>query len=325
MANLLEVKDLEISFQGDNGGPKLDRIGFSIKEGEFLCIVGESGCGKSITSLAIMGLLPSSAHISGGQIKYQEQDLTKLSEKQLNQIRGHEITMIFQDAMTSLNPVFTIGNQLKESIMAHTEVTKEEAERKAISLLKKVGLREPEKLMKKFPFVLSGGQRQRVMIAMALAGEPKLLIADEPTTALDVTIQAQIMQLLRALQKEIGMTVLLITHDMGLVAQMADRVLVMYAGQIVEKSEVFDLFQKPAHPYTKALLQTVPGTRDDPERVLVSIPGSVPEAYQNIKGCRFADRCEYVQEQCQSKQELIPIGQSHEVRCLLYKNKNKIV
>lgn len=319
MTDLLEVRNLEVTFQGDASGAKLDHIDFSVKKGEFVCIVGESGCGKSITSLALMGLLPVNGAVTSGEILFEGRDIAAISEKEMDELRGDSITMIFQDALTSLNPVFPIGNQLMESIRAHTQITKKEAYGKAVSLLEKVGLDDPELLMKKFPFILSGGQRQRVMIAMALAGNPKLLIADEPTTALDVTIQAQIMQLLRSLQQENGMSVLLITHDIGLVAQMADRVLVMYAGQIVEQAEVRELFYHPLHPYTRALLQTVPGTRDDPDRVLVSIPGNVPEQYQNITGCRFADRCAYAQDSCREPQKMQQIKDNHAVRCHLAK------
>lgn len=317
MADLLEVQNLEVTFAGDAEAVRLDHISFSVKQGEFLCIVGESGCGKSITSLAVMGLLPANGGVTDGKILFKGRDLLKFSEKELDTVRGSELTMIFQDALTSLNPVFTIGNQLIESIRAHTRMDKKEAWEKAVSLLEKVGLPQPQALMKKYPFTLSGGMRQRVMIAMALACSPKLLIADEPTTALDVTIQAQIMQLLQKLQKESGMSVILITHDIGLVAQMADRVVVMYAGQIVEEAEVHELFHKPAHPYTQALLQTVPTTNDPPERVLTSIPGTVPEEYQNITGCRFADRCPYAKETCAAPQPLYAAGENHWARCIL--------
>lgn len=317
MADLLEVKNLEVTFAGDAEAVRLDRASFSVKPGEFLCIVGESGCGKSITSLAVMGLLPANGCVTNGEILFEGRDLLRLSEKELDTVRGSELTMIFQDALSSLNPVFTIGSQLVESIRAHTQIEKKDAQEKAVSLLAKVGLNDPRALMKKYPFSLSGGMRQRVMIAMALACSPKLLIADEPTTALDVTIQAQIMQLLQKLQKESGMSVILITHDIGLVAQMANRVLVMYAGQIVEQAEVHELFRHPAHPYTQALLQTVPSIKDAPDRELVSIPGSVPEQYQEITGCRFADRCPYAKEACAAPQPMYCAGEAHEARCIL--------
>lgn len=318
LTNLLEVKNLEVAFKGDDAAAvRLSNVSFSVKKGEFLCIVGESGCGKSVTSLAIMGLLPANGSVTGGEILFEGKNLLKLSEKELDSLRGNEIAMIFQDALTSLNPVFTIGNQLVESILAHTTLSKTEAHSRAVSLLGRVGLPQPESVMKKYPFVLSGGMRQRVMIAMALACSPKLLIADEPTTALDVTIQAQIMQLLRELQTEFSMSVILITHDIGLVAQMADRVVVMYAGQVVEQAEVRDLFHNPVHPYTKMLLATVPSTKDTAERVLVSIPGVVPEDYPSIKGCRFADRCPYVGKECSNPQSLFAVTETHSARCLL--------
>ena len=318
MANLLEVKNLEVAFGGDNtAAVRLSDVSFSVGKGEFLCIVGESGCGKSVTSLAVMGLLPANGAVTHGEILFEGKDLLKLSEKELDTLRGNEIAMVFQDALTSLNPVFTIGNQLVESIVAHTALSKNEARGRAVSLLGRVGLPQPEKVMKKYPFVLSGGMRQRVMIAMALSCNPKLLIADEPTTALDVTIQAQIMQLLRELQTEFSMSVILITHDIGLVAQMADRVIVMYAGQVVEQGEVHDLFHRPAHPYTKMLLATVPSTKDTAQRVLSSIPGVVPEDYPSIKGCRFADRCPYVRKECADPQPLFAVSETHAARCVL--------
>lgn len=320
MSGLLEVKDLEITFR--DGGTRsvlLDKISFTVNEGEILCVVGESGCGKSITSLAVMGLLPANGAVTCGEVLFEGKDLLKLPEKELDRVRGNQIAMVFQDALNSLNPVFTIGSQLVESIRVHMGLEKAAARERAVSLLERVGLTEPGALMKKYPFVLSGGMRQRVMIAMALSCNPRLLIADEPTTALDVTVQSQIMHLLLDLQKEFGMSVVFITHDIGVVAQMANRVLVMYAGQIVEQGEVHDLFRRPAHPYTQALLQTVPGTRDPADRVLVSIPGAVPEQYQNIAGCRFADRCPYTKEPCAKPQPLYTAGKNgHLARCVLY-------
>ena len=309
---------MEVAFRNDDTkAVRLSDVSFSVKKGEFLCIVGESGCGKSVTSLALMGLLPANGSVTGGEILFEDQDLLKLPEKELDTLRGNEVAMVFQDALTSLNPVFTIGNQLIESILAHTALGKAEARGRAVSLLGRVGLPQPESVMKKYPFVLSGGMRQRVMIAMALSCNPKLLIADEPTTALDVTIQAQIMQLLRGLQAEFSMSVILITHDIGLVAQMADRVIVMYAGQVVEQAEVRDLFYHPAHPYTKMLLATVPGTKDPAGKVLTSIPGTVPEDYPSITGCRFADRCPYAREGCPEPQPLRTVSETHAARCLL--------
>lgn len=318
MSHLLEVSELKTVFEGDMGRTiSIDGVSFVVKHGETLCIVGESGCGKSVTSLSIMRLLGRGGEVVKGEIRFEGKNLLELTEKELDNIRGNKLTMIFQDALSSLNPVFTIGNQLIESIRAHLSLDRKEARLRALELLSKVGLSEPEKMMKKYPFTLSGGMRQRVMIAMSLSCNPKLLIADEPTTALDVTIQAQIMHLLRELQKELSMSVILITHDIGLVAEMADRVLVMYAGQIVEEAKVVDLFQKPAHPYTQALLQSVPSIYDDADRQLVSIAGTVPENYQDITGCRFAGRCPYREEACEQPQNMLQVEQEHYTRCHL--------
>lgn len=318
MSHLLEVTNLKTVFDGDMGRTvSIDDISFVVNEGETLCIVGESGCGKSVTSLSIMRLLGRGGEAVEGEVLFEGRNLLELSEKELDEIRGNKLTMIFQDALSSLNPVFTIGNQIIESIRAHTSCNREEAKERAIELLRKVGLSEPEKIMKKYPFTLSGGMRQRVMIAMALSCNPKLLIADEPTTALDVTIQAQIMQLLRDLKKELGMSIILITHDMGLVAEMADRVLVMYAGQIVEEATVAELFTNPSHPYTKALLQSVPSIYDDADRKLTSIAGTVPDNYQDISGCRFASRCPYRTEACLKPQSMRKVDEGHWSRCHL--------
>jgi len=316
MTHLLEVSKLKTVFDSDTGKTVgIDGVSFHVKEGETLCIVGESGCGKSVTSLSIMRLLGRGGEVVQGKILFEGMNLLELSEKELDQIRGNKLTMIFQDALSSLNPLFTIGNQLIESIRAHLSLNRKEAKLRALELLEKVGLSEPEKMMKKYPFTLSGGMRQRVMIAMSLSCNPKLLIADEPTTALDVTIQAQIMNLLRELQNELSMSIVLITHDIGLVAEMADRVLVMYAGQIVEEATVVDIFYHPAHPYTQALLQTVPSIYDSEDRQLASITGSVPENYQDITGCRFAGRCPYHEEACDKPQNMVKAGNDHYSRC----------
>lgn len=318
MSHLLEVSKLKTTFDGDFGQTiAIDNVNFFVDKGEILSIVGESGCGKSVTSLSIMGLLGRGGKVVEGEVLFNDKNLLALTEKELDEIRGNELTMIFQDALSSLNPVFTIGNQLMESIRAHLPMTKKQARTHALQLLEKVGLPEPIKIMKKYPFTLSGGMCQRVMIAMALSCNPQLLIADEPTTALDVTIQAQIMNLLRTLQKELSMSVILITHDIGLVAEMADRVLVMYAGQVVEEVNVNDLFYHPAHPYTQALLQTVPSIHDSADRKLASIAGVVPEHYQDIKGCRFSSRCPYAEKACEEPQEIINISEEHFVRCHL--------
>lgn len=322
MAYLLEVKDLTTEFTSDFGrNTPVDHVSFHVEEGEVLCFVGESGCGKSITSLSIMGLLGNSGTVTGGSAFFDGQNLFSMDNKKFNKIRGNEISMIYQDPMTSLNPSFTVGNQIMEVIRAHQKVSKKEAKAAAIEMLGKVGLPEPEKIMKKYPHMLSGGMCQRVMIAIALCCSPKLLIADEPTTALDVTIQAQIMKLLKSLQKEMGMAMILITHDMGLVAQMADRVAVMYAGQIVESAPAEDLFEHPVHPYTKALLNTIPTIKDDETRHLFSIPGRVPEQYDNIKGCRFADRCAYRKPECGNFQPDYEFSKGHTAKCVVMKER----
>jgi peptide/nickel transport system ATP-binding protein len=324
MPYLLEVSNLKTVFNGDMGQTiSIDDINFHVNKGEILCIVGESGSGKSVTSLSIMRLLGRDGVVANGKILFDGRNLLTMSDKELDEVRGNKLTMIFQDALTSLNPVFTIGNQLIESIMTHLKLDKKAARLRALELLHKVGLAEPEKMLKKYPFTLSGGMRQRVMIAMALSCNPKLLIADEPTTALDVTIQAQIMNLMRELQAELSMSIILITHDIGIVAEMADRVLVMYAGQIVEEAKVTDLFYQPAHPYTQALLQTVPSISDGVDRKLESIPGIVPENYQDITGCRFASRCPYKEKACGEAQDLITVGAEHFSRCHLAKQVQK--
>ncbi len=320
MAHLLEVKNLTTTFVGDYGkNISVDHIDFHVDEGEVLCIVGESGCGKSVTSLSVMGLLGRGGKVPEGSVLFEGKDLLTLTEKELDRVRGDHMTMIFQDPLTSLNPVFTVGSQITESIRTHMQLSKEEAKKRAIELLAKVGMPDAEGTMKKYPHTLSGGMRQRVMIAMALSCNPKLLIADEPTTALDVTIQAQIMKLLKQLQQESGMSMILITHDIGLVAQMADRVMVMYAGQLIEEAPVKELFSNPRHPYTKALLDTVPTIRDGADRQLVSIPGIVPENYDDIKGCRFAQRCAYRREECDKPQENYEFGRNHTAKCIVMK------
>lgn len=320
MSHLLDVKQLTTSFQGDTGTTvSVDHISFHVDEGEVVCIVGESGCGKSVTSLSIMGLLGRGGAVTDGSVLFQRANILEMTEKELDSIRGNKITMIFQDPLTSLNPAFTVGNQITESIRAHMNLSKKEARERAEMLLTRVGMPDAPKMMKNYPHTLSGGMRQRVMIAMALSCNPKLLIADEPTTALDVTIQAQIMTLLRELQQEIGMSMILITHDIGLVAQMADRVLVMYAGQIIEQASVKELFAHPKHPYTRALLETVPSIKDDANRKLVSIPGIVPENYDDITGCRFADRCEYRRPECDNPQENYEFGNQHTAKCVVMK------
>ncbi len=316
MGDLLRVDHLETSFlKNKDLTPLTNDISFTIKEGETVSIVGESGSGKSITALSIMGLLSKNGRVTKGSVIFKEEDLLALSEKEMEAIRGNEISMIFQDTMSALNPVFTIGNQMTESIMVHQKISKNEATKKAIQMLEKVGLPRPEKIMKEYPFMLSGGMRQRAMIAMALSCNPKLLIADEPTTALDVTIQAQIVQLLKDLKEEYNMSILLITHDMGLVAEMADRVLVMYAGEIIEETDVYSLFEQPRHPYTKALLESIPKVTDDIDKAIEAIPGTVPQDYASLSGCRFRNRCSRAFEECMNHPELKNISDEHSVRC----------
>ena len=320
MSHLLEVAGLTTAFQGDYGeNVSVDHIDFHVDEGEVVCIVGESGCGKSVTSLSIMGLLGRGGAVTDGSVLFDGKNLLSMTEKELDQIRGNQITMIFQDPLTSLNPVFTVGSQIMESIITHMRLSRQEARSRTEALLRRVGMPDARGVMRKYPHTLSGGMRQRVMIAMALSCNPRLLIADEPTTALDVTIQAQIMELLKELQKETGMAMILITHDIGLVANMADRVMVMYAGQIIEKAPAREVFANPRHPYTMALLDTVPTIRDGVERELVSIPGIVPENYDDMTGCRFADRCRYRKPECASPQKDYEFGPGHRARCVVMK------
>lgn len=323
MSHLLEVNGLTTAFTGDYGRTvSVDHVDFYVDEGEVVCIVGESGCGKSVTSLSIMGLLGRGGAVIDGSVLFDGKNLLGMTEKELDEIRGNRISMIFQDPLTSLNPVFTVGNQITESIRTHLHLSKEEARERAENLLMKVGMPDAHAVMKKYPHTLSGGMRQRAMIAMALCADPALLIADEPTTALDVTIQAQIMSLLKGLKKDLGMALILITHDIGLVASMADRVLVMYAGQIVEEAPVRELFHNPAHPYTRALLNTVPSIYDSEERQLVSIPGIVPENYDKITGCRFADRCALRGKGCEAPQSDHEVSEGHFVKCIRRKEES---
>jgi len=316
MEPLLRVEDLTVAFMEDKKQTVVvDGASFTVNPGEILCIVGESGCGKSVTALSILGLLSPNARILKGKALFEGQDLLKMSEKELDYIRGKEIAMIFQDVMNSLNPVFTVGNQLTEAIRIHLGYDKKRSEEYAAEILEKVGLPDAQAVMRKYPHMLSGGMQQRVMIAMALACQPKLIIADEPTTALDVTIQLQIMKLLAKLQKEFQMSIILITHDLGVVAELADRVIVMYAGHFMEEAPVYGLFDKPLHPYTRALLKSVPSIYDDADKKLESIPGTVPERYQDIKGCRFYDRCPYHVPLCKEPQPYFTIEPGHYVRC----------
>ncbi len=299
---LLEVKNLKTGFRTDDGEMfAVDDVSFSVDKGKTLGIVGESGCGKSVTSLSIMRLIPTPpGKIHSGQIFFEGKDLLKFSEAEMRGVRGNDISMIFQEPMTSLNPVFTIGNQIAEAIELHQKgITREQINQRTIEMLKLVGIPEPEKRVDAYPHQLSGGMRQRVMIAMSLSCNPKLLIADEPTTALDVTIQAQILDLVRRLQKELGSAMILITHDLGVVAETCDEVAVMYAGKIVEYGSVQDIFGRPRHRYTKGLLNSVPHFESGQRRQrLETIPGMVPNLMNLKPGCRFQDRCTAVQQKC---------------------------
>lgn len=323
---LLKVEGLRTSFFTDDGEvPAVDNVNFHVNEGEILGIVGESGCGKSVTSLSIMGLVPSPpGKVVGGKILFGEEDITTASEKRMREIRGNEIAMIFQEPMTSLNPVFTIGNQLTEAIRIHRKCNKTEANERAIEIMKLVGLPRAEELLKDYPHQLSGGMRQRVMIAMAMVCDPKVLIADEPTTALDVTIQAQILKLMKKLNKELNTAVLLITHDLGVVAETCERLVVMYSGKVVEEGKVEDIFNNPQHPYTKGLISSVPDMRYKQQR-LYSIPGNVPKPGSIREGCRFAARCEHAFDRCLVETpELYQTAEGHCTRCFLYDSKEEI-
>lgn len=317
---LLEVRGLKTYFYTEDGVvPAVDGVDFSITKGETIGIVGESGCGKSVTSLSIMRLIPNPpGKIVDGEIIFEGSDLLKKTEAEMRKIRGNEISMIFQEPMTSLNPVFTIGNQIIEAIVLHQNLDKAAAREKAIEMLRLVGIPSPERRVDEYPHQLSGGMRQRVMIAMALSCNPKLLIADEPTTALDVTIQAQILDLMRQLRDEFGTSIMLITHDLGVVAELAEKVVVMYAGKIVERADVKLLFGDPMHPYTLGLLGSIPKLTVEQERLQV-IEGVVPDPAYMPKGCRFHPRCQDAQEICKVEEpELLTHRPGHEVACWKY-------
>ncbi|KAB2334914.1 ABC transporter ATP-binding protein [Cytobacillus depressus] len=323
---ILEINDLKVSFfSGTKFVPAINGISFSLKEGEILGIVGESGSGKSVTSLATMGLIPCPpGKIENGEILFEGRDLTGISEKEWRKIRGNKISMIFQEPMTSLNPLFTIGNQLMEGIKLHTSLSKAEAKMRCIELLRLVGIPRAEGILKEYPHQLSGGMRQRVMIAMAMVCNPKVLIADEPTTALDVTIQAQILALMKDLNEKTNTSIILITHDLGVVAEICERVIVMYSGQIVEQGDVHTILKNPQHPYTKGLLKSVPDLRTKKDR-LYSIPGNVPVPGSVIQGCRFAARCSEVFGKClEAEPELVQLEkEDNQVRCFLYSEKER--
>ena len=311
MAPLLQVKDLRVKFHSDFGDRIVtDDISFHVMEGETLGIVGESGCGKSVTNLAIMGLLSRNGSVEHGSALFDGKNLLALPERELDTYRGRDIAMVFQDALASLDPVFSVGNQIEEQIRRHLKKSKEQARAMALQDLQDVGIPDPQETLRKYPSELSGGMRQRIMIAMALSCSPRLLVADEPTTALDVTIQAQIMQLIRKKAKERHMSVILITHDIGVIAQNADRVMVMYAGQFVEEAAVEELFAHPLHPYTKGLLSAIPIPSIHVDRKRIVMSGEVTSPINPKPGCRFAARCPYADERCRSElpqvEEILP-------------------
>ncbi|QRM33345.1 ABC transporter ATP-binding protein [Microvirga sp. VF16] len=315
---LLDVMDLETHFFGEESITRaLGGISFRVRKGETLGVVGESGCGKSVTALSILRLLPKlTARTVGGEVRFHGRNLLDLSEREMRKIRGDKIAMIFQDPMTSLNPVYTVGRQIAEAVQIHTGASRADAMTRAEEMLRLVRIADPERRVKNYPHEMSGGMRQRAMIAMALACSPELLIADEPTTALDVTIQAQILRLIVELKERTGTAVMFITHDLGVVAETCQRVIVMYAGRIVEEASVTDLFTRPAHPYTKALMRSVPDRRRGKERRLPEIPGIVPSLREPLVGCSFAARCPFVTDICREKTPVLDqVGQEHAAAC----------
>lgn len=324
---LLRVENLVTEFYGEKHPTKaVDGISFHINEGEILGIVGESGCGKSVTSMSVMRLIPEQAGgITGGTITFDNQDILKMDKKSFSKIEGKDLTMIFQEPLSSLNPLLTCGYQIVESLCYHEKMPKKEAWKRAVELLELVGIPLPEKRVKEYPHQMSGGMRQRVMIAMAIACNPKLLIADEPTTALDVTIQAQILDILKKLRKERNMAVMFITHDMGVIADISDRVIVMYAGNVVEEAPVKQFFHNPFHPYTRGLLKAIPGPMQKQGR-LYMINGTVPRAEEQyfMKGCKFCERCQQALPICKEKRpEMKDMGNGQKVACWLFQNQEE--
>lgn len=323
---LLRVEGLRVQFQTEEGTvTAVDGVDLILREGEVLALVGESGCGKTVTCLSLLRLIPNPpGRITGGRILFNGNNLLNKSEREMQAIRGNEIAMIFQEPMTSLNPVFTVGEQICEVIRLHQGVDKREAWSRAVEMLRLVQIPLAEKRMREYPHQLSGGMRQRVMIAMALSCHPKVLIADEPTTALDVTIQAQILELMQDLNRRLGTAIILVTHDLGLVAEMAERVVVMYSGQIVEEGEVEDLFDDPVHPYTRGLLYSRPSAGKKGER-LYTIPGVVPDLVRLPPGCRFHPRCPVARKICREREpELLPLENGRKVRCWLAVNRKNV-
>jgi oligopeptide/dipeptide ABC transporter ATP-binding protein len=318
MAPLLEVKSLRTSFFTDAGEVRaVDGVSFSVEPGKLMGIVGESGSGKTVTVLSIMRLLPESARIVGGEVVFEGRDLLKLPEPEMRAVRGAQIAMIFQEPMTSLNPVFTVGNQVGEAIRLHQHTSRAETRNRSIEALRLVGIADPERRIDDYPHQLSGGMRQRVMIAMALACNPRLLIADEPTTALDVTIQAQILDLIRELQSRLGLGVILVTHDLGIVAEYADDVTILYAARVMEQAPSAELFRNPLNPYTRGLLASIPGADGRRHTRLQAIAGSIPSAIDPPPGCRFNPRCPMAVAQCSEAQPPLALrGPDHHVACI---------
>ena len=322
---LLSIKDLVTVFPGEEKPlAAVDRVNLVLNKGEILGLVGESGCGKTITALSVLRLVPPPGRIASGQVVFKGEDLSKVSRERLRQIRGAEISMVFQEPMTSLNPVFTIGRQLTELLLAHDAADADEALSRSIEMLERVGIPEAAQRVKDFPHQFSGGMRQRVMIAMALLMNPSLVIADEPTTALDVTIQAQILGLMKRLQNETGSAILLITHNLAVVAQAAQRVAVMYTGRIVEESSVKQLYRNPLHPYTEGLLACLPSRSRERQQILHTIPGTVPALNALPRGCAFADRCPHVMAKCKDREPaLAQVESGHKVRCFLHHDQTR--
>ena len=330
MEKILEVKNLRTYFhmhgQTNYTVKAVDGVDFDIKKGETLGIVGESGCGKSQTSMSIMRLVPDPpGRIESGEILLNGKNLLELSEEEMRRVRGNDISMIFQEPMTSLNPVFTVGFQISEGLILHRNMGKEEALKESVRLLKEVGISDPEERVNEYPFQLSGGLRQRVMIAIAMACEPQIMIADEPTTALDVTIQAQILRLMAKLKEKHDTSIMFITHDLAVIASFTERVIVMYAGVVVEDTDVYSIFKKPMHPYTQGLLGSVPvlgevkKNSDGSRRLLNAIPGTLPDPKNFPSGCRFAPRCPKVMSKCwEAEPKLVEVENGHKVRCFLY-------
>lgn len=315
---LMEVDKLQVGIQDDGIKTAIvNGISFQLNEGETLGIVGESGCGKSMTALSLMGLLPPGVEWQSGDIHLNDLHFKDFSKKDWRKVRGKKVSMIFQEPMSSLNPVYTVGKQIIEMILNHENIDKKQARARALKMLQLVGIPRPEQVLDEYPHQLSGGMRQRVMIAIAMSCNPEILIADEPTTALDVTIQAQILELMKKLQQQLNMSIVLITHDLGVVAEMCDRVIVMYAGEIIEEAKIVDLFDQPKHPYTKGLLASLPDINEQQE-YLSSIPGMVPAPGSMPSGCRFAPRCSMVHERCTQSPPLIETENKNKVRCWLY-------